>query len=82
MLRAAFGEKGKLDELEMMFDGIAVHQQLQKAVGVRIEHNESAWFAVRCCWFFRAGAWLVHKTETGGKEGREGAARWAKVDWQ
>ncbi|CAN0357001.1 unnamed protein product, partial [Hapterophycus canaliculatus] len=35
MLRAAFGEEGKLDELEMMFDGIAVHQQLQRAMGVR-----------------------------------------------
>ncbi|CAM9319484.1 unnamed protein product [Ectocarpus sp. 6 AP-2014] len=33
MLRAAFVEGGKLDELEMMFDGIAVHQQLQKAMG-------------------------------------------------
>lgn len=35
MLRAAFGEGGKLDELEMMFDGVAVHQQLQRAMGVR-----------------------------------------------
>eukprot|EP00903_Cladosiphon_okamuranus_P007108 g6906.t1 len=34
MLRASFGEDGKLDELEMMFDGIAVHQQLQRAMGV------------------------------------------------
>lgn len=33
MLRASFGEDGKLDELEMMFDGIAVHQQLQRAIG-------------------------------------------------
>lgn len=33
MLRASFGEEGKLDELEMMFDGIAVHQQLQRAMG-------------------------------------------------
>lgn len=34
MLRATFVGEGKLDELEMMFDGIAVHQQLQKAMGV------------------------------------------------
>lgn len=34
MLRAGFTEDGKLDELEMMFDGVAVHQQLQKAMGV------------------------------------------------
>lgn len=33
MLRASFGEDGKLDELEMMFDGVAVHQQLQRAMG-------------------------------------------------
>lgn len=35
MLRAAFAEDGKMNELEMMFDGIAVHQQLQMAMGVR-----------------------------------------------
>ncbi|CAM9517320.1 unnamed protein product [Scytosiphon promiscuus] len=40
MLRAAFGEEGKLDELEMMFDGIAVHQQLQRAMG-RVPPGES-----------------------------------------
>ena len=35
MLRAAFDDDGKLDELEMMFDGVAVHQQLLRALGVR-----------------------------------------------
>ncbi|CAM9667279.1 unnamed protein product [Laminaria digitata] len=33
MLRAGFTEDGRLDELEMMFDGVAVHQQLQRAMG-------------------------------------------------
>lgn len=33
MLRASFGGDGKLDELEMMFDGVAVHQQLYRAMG-------------------------------------------------
>lgn len=35
MLRARFAEDGKLEELDMMFDGVAVHQQIQKATGVR-----------------------------------------------
>lgn len=37
MLRASFGEDGKVDELEMMFDGVAVHQQLQRAIGGEVE---------------------------------------------
>lgn len=35
MLRACFAEDGKLEELDVMFDGVAVHQQMQKATGVR-----------------------------------------------
>lgn len=34
MLRACFAEDGKLEEMDVMFDGVAVHQQMQKAVGV------------------------------------------------
>lgn len=36
MLRARFAEDGKLEELDIMFDGVAVHQQIQKATGVRL----------------------------------------------
>ena len=36
MLRARFAEDGKLEELDIMFDGVAVHQQIQKATGVRV----------------------------------------------
>lgn len=35
MLRAVFDEEGKLEDLEMMFDGVAVHQQLLRALEVR-----------------------------------------------
>lgn len=35
MLRACFAEDGKLQELDVMFDGVSVHQQIQKAIRVR-----------------------------------------------
>lgn len=34
MLRASFSDEGKLEELDMMFDGVAAYQQLQRAMGV------------------------------------------------
>lgn len=37
MLRASFAEDGKLQDLDMMFDAVAVHQQLQRATGVSRE---------------------------------------------
>ncbi|CAM9412901.1 unnamed protein product [Sphacelaria rigidula] len=40
MLRARFAEDGKLEELDMMFDGVAVHQQIQKATG-DTSHDET-----------------------------------------
>ena len=46
MVKARFTDDGKLDELEMMFDGVAVHQQLQRAMGVSI-------------WLARSLAWVL-----------------------
>lgn len=48
MLRASFGEDGKLDELEMMFDGVAVHQQLQRAMGGKEGVTSSSRCSDRC----------------------------------
>ena len=53
MLRAGFTDDGKLDELEMMFDGIAVHQQLQRAMGA------SNWLCLPVFSLTRSLGWLV-----------------------
>ncbi len=76
MLRASFGEEGKLDELEMMFDGIAVHQQLQRAMGGKQGRVRFADRGKRC-----RGVTMQGIEKRGGRRVAQGApaARYAQL---
>lgn len=40
MLRASFADDGRMEAMDAVFDGIAVHQQMQRATGVSRHHGE------------------------------------------